>query len=204
MARSPKTKTTKVTPSAMPPPPPRPVLSRPPTATPAPLASRPVDGTRIRSNAIVPTAMAPSSSSRPVRASAVAAMRYIQTESKKFDSDTEGEDSDWNIDEDGVNEEDTEKLHDFFKHMKKKDKGNAPIYNYCIKVMEDEEEFDARHPHIRTLESMLPVFNNEFRQFSRVTYDEEGKPFTMSEILKHLEAGIDDDYEDDGWLVKDD
>lgn len=201
MARSPKTKTAKVTPSAMPPPPPRPVLSRPPTATPAPSASRPVDGTRIRSNAIV--AMAPSSSSRPVRASASAAMRYIQAESKKFDSDTEGEDSDWNID-DEVNEEDTEKLCDFFKHMKKKDKVNAPVYGYCIKVMEDEEDFDGRHPHIRKVETMLPVLNNEFRQFSREAYEEDGKAFTMTEILKHLEAGIDDDYEDDGWLVKDD
>lgn len=192
MPKSPK-KVVKATSSSMPPPParrpPAPVVSAP---KPAPIQAK-----------TVPPAPA-MESRRPMRESAKKAMETIRIANQKAESETDDDDSVWSVTEEGVDDEVCEKLYTFFKQQKKSDKVNASVYSYLIKVMDDKEEFDEDHPYIKRLETLLPDLNSKFRVFNREEYEDgSDNVFNMKELLKYIEAGMDDDYEDDGWLVND-
>ena len=143
-------------------------------------------------------------SRRPMRESARRAMETIRIANQKAESETDDDDSVWSVTEEGVDDEVCEKLYTFFKQQKKADKVNASVYSYLIKVMDDKEEFDEDHPYIKRLETLLPDLNSKFRVFNREEYEDGNDTvFNMKELLKYIEAGMDDDYEDDGWLVND-
>lgn len=191
MPKSPK-KVVKATSSSMPPPPAR----RPP----APVVSAPRPAPT-QAKTVPPPVM---ESRRPMRESAKKAMETIRIANQKAESETDDDDSVWSVTEEGVDDEVCEKLYTFFKQQKKSDKVNASVYSYLIKVMDDKEEFDEDHPYIKRLETLLPDLNSKFRVFNREEYEDgSDNVFNMKELLKYIEAGMDDDYEDDGWLVND-
>ena len=194
MARSPKTK--KTTPSVVAPTPrllPPRALPNPPTLT----ASR-ITSSISSSSSVTATP----SSSRPVRQSAVKALEIIRQ--KKADSETEGEDSDWSVNEDGIDDDLAECLYDFFKDEKKSDKINSDVYSYILNVMEDKEEYDPDNSKIVKLKALLPAINIKFKNYYREIEDGAKAPeLTMKLLEKYMDAGLDDDYEDDGWIVND-
>lgn len=197
MARSPKTK--KTTPSVVAP---TPRLLPPralPTPTPPTLtASRITSSISSSSSSVTATP----SSSRPVRQSAVKALEIIRQ--KKADSETEGEDSDWSVNEDGIDDDLAECLYDFFKDEKKSDKINSDVYSYILNVMEDKEEYDPDNSKIVKLKALLPAINIKFKNYYREIEDGAKAPeLTMKLLEKYMDAGLDDDYEDDGWIVND-
>ena len=143
-------------------------------------------------------------SRRPMRESAKKAMETIRIANQKAESETDDDDSVWSVTEEGVDDEVCEKLYTFFEKQKKDDKVNASVYSYLIKVMDDKEDFNEDHPCIKRLKDMLPDFNRKFGVFNREEYDDgTNNVFEMKELLRYIEAGMDDDYEDDGWLVND-
>ena len=201
MARSPKTK--KTTPSVVAPTPsvvaPTPRLL-PPRALPNPpaLTASRITSTISSSSSVTATP----SSSRPVRQSAVKALEIIRQ--KKADSETEGEDSDWSVNEDGIDDDLAECLYDFFKDEKKSDKINSDVYSYILNVMEDKEEYDPDNSKIVKLKALLPAINIKFKNYYREIEDGAKAPeLTMKLLEKYMDAGLDDDYEDDGWIVND-
>ena len=202
MARSPKTK--KTTPSVVAPTPrllpPRALPHQPPRALPNPHA---LTASRITST-ISSSVTATPTSSRPVRQSAVKALEIIK-QRNKADSETEGDDSDWSVNEDGVDDDLAECLYEFFKKEKKSDKINSDVYSYILDVMEDKEEYDPDNSKIVKLKGLLPSINNKFQIYYREVEEDGGKApeLTMKLLEKYMEAGLDDDYEDDGWIVND-
>ena len=216
MARSPKRPTTNVkvtssdgartlVPSRPTPEPsrPAPVSSRPALA---PVSSRPALAPVSSRPTLAPAPSRPTLAPAPSRdgVRARASSMLSTSHMKKSDSETEGDDSDWSYEKDGVDDDVSEKLHAFIQAQKSNDKPNSAMYTYMKNVMDDEDEYDGNHPHIRKLTEMLPTFNSNFQRFSREEYEEDAKAFSMKDIQKYLEAGIDDDdYEDDGWIVKD-
>ena len=197
MARSPKTK--KPTPSVVAPTP-RLLPPQPPRALPNPHA---LTASRITSAISSSSSVtATPSSSRPVRQSALKALEIIRQ--KKADSETDGEDSDWSVNEDGIDDDLAESLYDFFKDEKKSDKVNSDVYSYILNVMEDKEEYDPDNSKIVKLKALLPVINTKFKNYYREIEDNAKAPeLTMKLLEKYMEAGLDDDYEDDGWIVND-
>ena len=196
MARSPKTK--KTTPSVVAPTPrllPPRALPNPPTLT----ASR-ITSSISSSSSVTATP----SSSRPVRQSAVKALEIIK-QRNKADSETEGDDSDWSVNEDGVDDDLAECLYEFFKKEKKSDKINSDVYSYILDVMEDKEEYDPDNSKIVKLKGLLPSINNKFQIYYKEVEEDGGKApeLTMKLLEKYMEAGLDDNYEDDGWIVND-
>ena len=201
MARSPKTM--KTTPSVVAPTPsvvaPTPRLL-PPRALPNPptLTASRITSSISSSSSVTATP----SSSRPVRQSAVKALEIIRQ--KKADSETEGEDSDWSVNEDGIDDDLAECLYDFFKDEKKSDKINSDVYSYILNVMEDKEEYDPDNSKIVKLKALLPAINIKFKNYYREIEDGAKAPeLTMKLLEKYMDAGLDDDYEDDGWIVND-
>ena len=201
MARSPKTN--KTTPSVVAPTPsvvaPTPRLL-PPRALPNPptLTASRITSSISSSSSVTATP----SSSRPVRQSAVKALEIIRQ--KKADSETEGEDSDWSVNEDGIDDDLAECLYDFFKDEKKSDKINSDVYSYILNVMEDKEEYDPDNSKIVKLKALLPAINIKFKNYYREIEDGAKAPeLTMKLLEKYMDAGLDDDYEDDGWIVND-
>lgn len=210
MARSPKTKkpttvapTTSVvaptpsvvapTPRLLPPQPPR-ALPNPPTQTAA---------SRITST--ISSSSSVTKSSRPVRESAVRALEQIKQHAKT-DSETEGEESDWSINEDGVDDDLADALYDFFKNEKRSDKLNSDVYSYILNVMEDKEDYDSDNSKMVKLKALLPMINTKFKNYYReIEEDSNGKPpeLTIDVLEKYMIAGLDDEYEDDGWIVND-
>lgn len=186
--------TTAPTPRLLPPQPPRP-LPEPPRPTPPALTA-----SRITSSTI---SSVTATSSRPVRQSALRALEIIK-QKNKTDSGTDGEDSDWSVNEDGVDDDLTECLYDFFKDEKKSDKVNADVYTYIMNVMDDKEEYDPDNSKMIKLKALIPAINIKFKNYYK-EIEEGGKApeITMKLLEKHIEAGLDDDYEDDGWIVND-
>jgi hypothetical protein len=145
-----------------------------------------------------------SSSSRPTRQSAITARENIKIALAKADSETEEEDSDWDVNEDGIDDDLAECLFDFFKDLKKADKANSDVYTYILNVMEDREEYDPDNSKIVKLKGLLPAINLRFKNYYKEVEDEGIAPeLTMKLLEKYMDAGLDDDYEDDGWIVND-
>ena len=192
MPRSPKIikKPTTVTPTMappsrlLPPEPPRPLPTPPRVTQPALTTST-------------------STSSRPVRQAAIKALE-IMKQRNKADSDTEGDDSDWSVNEDGVDDDLAECLYDFFRDEKKSDKANSDVYSYILNVMEDREEYDPDSSKMVKLKALLPAINVKFRNYYREVEEDGNAPeLTMKLLEKYIQAGLDDDYEEDGWIVND-
>jgi hypothetical protein len=173
------------------------------TVTPPPSVTRPSVVQPPQPIRLTSSTTPPSSSSRPIRQAAIKALE-IMKERNKADSETEGDDSDWSVNEDGVDDDLAECLYDFFKDEKKSDKVNSDVYSYILNVMEDRDEYDPDSSKIVKLKALLPAINVKFRNYYREV-EEGGKApeLTMKLLEKYMEAGLDDDYEDDGWIVND-
>jgi len=141
---------------------------------------------------------------KPMRESAKKAMVAIADANKAYNSETDDDDSVWSVTEEGVDDELCEKLYSFFQHQYQVDNVNKPIYKYLMRVMDDKEDFDEDHPCIKQLGTLLPTLNSKFSVFNREEYDDgTNHVFDMRQLLRHVEAGMGDDYEEDGWLVND-
>lgn len=122
----------------------------------------------------------------------------------EIDDGDDDSDSDWNLEDDGIDDAYAEHLYDFFKEQKKIDTGNKALYTYIIKVFDDKEDFDEHKLDGLGIDRVIDTLSTKFTQYMKEDGGEESfKPLTKDILIDYLEAGLDDNFEDDGWIVKD-
>ena len=156
------------------------------TATPAVISSKPT-----------PTILTPRPTP-PVKISSKEPQRITTI-------DDESDDSDWDLDSDGIDDAYAEHLYDFFKEQKKSDPSNKALYIYIVKVLDDKEDFDETKLDVLGIDRVIDTLSTKFAQYMKEEDDggESSKPLTKDVLITYLDAGLDDNFEDDGWIVKD-
>ena len=181
-------------------------LSAPPPSVSSRLSSLP-----IRSTPTPPTVSAkpaPVLTTRPtppVKISSREPQRITTRPSESDDEEDESDDSDWDLDEDGIDDAYAEHLYDFFRQQKKSDSSNKALYNYIVKVFDDKEDFDEKKLDALGIDRVIDTLSTRFAQYMKEE-DVGGKsfkPLTKDVLVTYLDAGLDDNFEDDGWIVKD-
>lgn len=143
----------------------------------------------------------------PERKSKLMAKEYIKNNIDNGISSSD-DDEDWNFDEEGIDENLAEILNDFFKDQKKTtDVTKKKIYTYLYNTMEKkgDDEYDGNDLTKLGIDAVLPSLNNDLRAYYREEGFDETPPVITRDLLdKYLDHGIDDDdYEEDGWILKD-
>lgn len=120
------------------------------------------------------------------------------------DDSDESDDSDWDLSEDGIDDEYAEHIYDFIKKKQKTDSSNKPLYTYMKKVFDDKEEFDEKKLDALGIDKVMDELSVTFAQYMKDDGGEGSpKPLTKDTLVAYLDAGLDDGFEDDGWIVKD-
>ena len=156
---------------------------------------------------VKPTPVLTSRPTPPVKISSREPQRIATRPSESDDEEDESsDDSDWDLDEDGIDDAYAEHLYDFVKEQKKSDPSNKALYIYIVKVLDDKEEFDENKLDALGIDKVMDTLSTRFAQYMK-TEDGGGesspKPLTKDVLVTYLEAGLDDNFEDDGWIVKD-
>ena len=152
----------------------------------------------------VPPSLSSDSSKLPPRKSALKAKEYIKNHIDNGISSSD-DDEDWKFDEEGIDESLAENLHDFFKQQKKTtDVTKKKIYTYLFNTM-DKKNDDGNDSTKLGIDSILPSLNADLRAYYKEEgFDETPPSITRNLLDKYLDHGIDDDdYEEDGWILKD-
>ena len=112
-------------------------------------------------------------------------------------------------DSDSENDFDAElafSIYDFIKYKRRhtKDTTTKLIYKYIIQVFDDEKEYSKEKLERLGIDKVMNILTFEFDGwFKTEEYACEYQPLKKELLLKYLDCGICDEYEDDGWLVKD-
>jgi hypothetical protein len=162
-------------------------------------------------NTVKPTPVVTTRPTPPVKISAKEPER-ITTQSARprkiddgdDDDDSDSDDSDWDLSEDGIDDEFAEHIYDFIKEQKKTDPSNKPLYNYMTRVFDDKEEFDEKKLDSLGIDRVMDTLSAKFTQYM-INDGGESSPklLTKDVLITYLDAGLDDNFEDDGWIVKD-
>ena len=164
---------------------------------------------RITSTTVLPPRLSsvppPSSDKLPPRKAADKAKEYIRNNIDNVISSSD--DEDWNFDEDGLDESLAENLHDFFKQQKKTtDATKKKIYTYLYNTMDkkNDAEYDSNDLTKLGIDAILPSLNTDLNAYYKEEGFDETPPLITKDFLdRYLDYGIDDDYEEDGWIIKD-
>lgn len=111
-------------------------------------------------------------------------------------------------DSDSENDFDAElafSIYDFIKYKRRHTKDTTKlIYKYIIQVFDDEKEYSKEKLERLGIDKVMNTLTFEFDGwFKTEEYACEYQPLKKELLLKYLDCGICDEYEDDGWLVKD-
>ena len=115
--------------------------------------------------------------------------------SLKHDSDSEND----------FDEELAFSIYDFIKYKRRHTKDTTKLlYRYIIQVFDDEKEYSKEKLERLGLDKVMNTITFEFESwFKTEEYACQYQPLRKELLIKYLECGICDEYEDDGWLVKD-
>ena len=96
-------------------------------------------------------------------------------------------------------------IYDFIKYKRRHTKDNTKLlYKYIIKVFDDEKEYSKEKLERLGIDKVMNILTFEFDGwFKTEEYECQYKPLRKELLIKYLECGISDDYEEDGWLVND-
>ena len=159
-------------------------------------------------NSVKPTPVVTTRTTLPVKISAREPERMTTQSARprKIDDedDDDSDDSDWNLSDDGIDDEFAENIYDFIKRKQKSDVSNKPLYNYMKKVFDDKEEFDEKKLDALGIDRVMDELSESFAQYMKEEGGESSpKRLTKDVLIAYLDAGLDDGFEDDGWIVKD-
>lgn len=169
-------------------------------------APPPTVSSRLSSSTIQPTPRQPAVlTTRPAPPVKREPQRITTRPSESDDEEDESDDSDWDLDEDGIDDTYAEHVFDFIKQQRKSDPSNKALYNYIVKVFDDKEDFDEKKLDALGIDRVMDTLSTRFAQYMK---EEDGggesfKPLTKDVLVTYLDAGLDDNFEEDGWIVKD-
>ena len=147
----------------------------------------------------------------PARISAATIRTSLPAPSKNdgmLYDDEDSDDSMWDED-DGIDDEYAENLYDFMKHLKKTETGPLKaLYSYIVKVFEDKEVLDEKKLDRLGIDDAIGTLKTKFNAWLDKLATEDGsskstKQLTKELLVEYMEAGLNDNFEDDGWILKD-